>query len=71
MDVMSRDDRMRLRTDQRPANRHRLDAISGPLLRRVKAANRELADGRFGAGSNACNQIGGPLGPEKFASHRE
>jgi multimeric flavodoxin WrbA/nitrite reductase/ring-hydroxylating ferredoxin subunit len=35
-------------------------------LRRIKAANRELAislkDGKFGAVSNICNHAGGPLG---------
>ena len=35
-------------------------------LRRISAGNRELAvslkDGQFGAVSNACNHVGGPLG---------
>jgi nitrite reductase/ring-hydroxylating ferredoxin subunit len=42
------------------------DELSGPPLRRIKAANRELAislkDGKFGAVSNICNHVGGPLG---------
>jgi nitrite reductase/ring-hydroxylating ferredoxin subunit len=41
-------------------------SFSGPPLRRIKAANRELAihlkDGKFGAVSNTCNYAGGPLG---------
>jgi len=40
--------------------------LSEPPLRRIKVANRELAisikDGTFGAVSNACNHVGGPLG---------
>jgi nitrite reductase/ring-hydroxylating ferredoxin subunit/uncharacterized protein YecT (DUF1311 family) len=40
--------------------------LSEPLLRRIKAENRELAisfrDGKFGAVSNMCNHAGGPLG---------
>jgi nitrite reductase/ring-hydroxylating ferredoxin subunit len=42
------------------------DELSGPPLRRIKAANRELAislkDWKFGAVSNTCNHAGGPLG---------
>ena len=42
------------------------DELSGPPLRRIKAGNRELAlslkDGNFGAVSNTCNHVGGPLG---------
>src|SRR5262245_48610133 len=42
------------------------DELSEPQLRRIKAANRELAlsikDGTFGAVSNVCNHVGGPLG---------
>jgi hypothetical protein len=41
-------------------------SFSGPPLRRIKAANRELAihlkDEKFGAVSNTCNYAGGPLG---------
>ena len=40
--------------------------LSRAPLRHVTAGNRELAvsfkDGRFGAVSNACNHVGGPLG---------
>ena len=47
--------------------RHRLRGRAfRPPLRRIKAANRELAislkDGKFGAVSNTCNHAGGPLG---------
>jgi nitrite reductase/ring-hydroxylating ferredoxin subunit/multimeric flavodoxin WrbA len=42
------------------------DELSGPPLKCVKVANRELAislrDGQFGAVSNTCNHVGGPLG---------
>ncbi len=42
------------------------EELSRAPLRRVKAGDRELAvsfkDGRFGAVSNACNHVGGPLG---------
>jgi nitrite reductase/ring-hydroxylating ferredoxin subunit len=42
------------------------DELSGAPLRRIKAANRDLAislkDGNFGAVSNRCNHAGGPLG---------
>ncbi|MGH6842219.1 MAG: Rieske 2Fe-2S domain-containing protein, partial [Methylocella sp.] len=42
------------------------EELSGPPLRRIKVANRELAislkDGKFGAVSNICNHAGGPLG---------
>src|SRR6202047_4273972 len=42
------------------------DEPSGPPLRPIKAGNRELAislkDGKFGAVSNICNHVGGPLG---------
>ncbi len=40
--------------------------LSRPPLKRIKAGNRELAisfeDGKFGAVSNICNHVGGPLG---------
>src|ERR1044071_899465 len=40
--------------------------LSGAPLRRISVAGRELAisfkDGQFGAVSNACNHVGGPLG---------
>ena len=40
--------------------------LSGPPLRRIKVVNNELAislkDGQFGADSNTCNHVGGPLG---------
>jgi nitrite reductase/ring-hydroxylating ferredoxin subunit len=40
--------------------------LSGPPLRRIKVVNNELAislkDGQFGAVSNTCNHVGGPLG---------
>ncbi|MGH6823939.1 MAG: Rieske 2Fe-2S domain-containing protein, partial [Methylocella sp.] len=43
-----------------------LGELSGPQLRHIKAANRELAislkEGKFGAVSNICNHAGGPLG---------
>src|SRR6476469_5660427 len=42
------------------------DELSGLPLRRIKAVNRELAlslkDEKFGAVSNTCNHVGGPLG---------
>jgi nitrite reductase/ring-hydroxylating ferredoxin subunit len=42
------------------------DELSGPPLTRINAGNRELAislkDGKFGAVSNICNHVGGPLG---------
>jgi nitrite reductase/ring-hydroxylating ferredoxin subunit len=42
------------------------EEFSGPPLRRIKALNHELAislkDGQFGAVSNTCNHVGGPLG---------
>jgi multimeric flavodoxin WrbA/nitrite reductase/ring-hydroxylating ferredoxin subunit len=42
------------------------EELSRAPLRHVTAGNRELAvsfrDGRFGAVSNACNHVGGPLG---------
>jgi nitrite reductase/ring-hydroxylating ferredoxin subunit/multimeric flavodoxin WrbA len=42
------------------------EQLSGPRLRRIKAVNHELAislkDGQFGAVSNTCNHVGGPLG---------
>ena len=42
------------------------DELSRPPLKRVTAMNRELAisfkDGKFGAISNICNHVGGPLG---------
>jgi nitrite reductase/ring-hydroxylating ferredoxin subunit len=42
------------------------EEFSGPPLRRIKAVNHELAislkDGQFGAVSNTCNHVGGPLG---------
>jgi nitrite reductase/ring-hydroxylating ferredoxin subunit len=42
------------------------EELSGPRLRRIKAVNHELAislkDGQFGAVSNTCNHVGGPLG---------
>ena len=43
-----------------------VDDLSSAPLRRVTAERRELAvscrDGVFGAVSNACNHVGGPLG---------
>jgi nitrite reductase/ring-hydroxylating ferredoxin subunit/multimeric flavodoxin WrbA len=45
---------------------------SGPPLKRIKVANRELAislkDGKFGAVSNTCNHVGGPLGEGRLDS---
>jgi nitrite reductase/ring-hydroxylating ferredoxin subunit/multimeric flavodoxin WrbA len=42
------------------------EELSKEPLRRIATKNRELAvsfkDGRFGAVSNACNHVGGPLG---------
>jgi nitrite reductase/ring-hydroxylating ferredoxin subunit/multimeric flavodoxin WrbA len=42
------------------------DELSKTLLKRITAKNRDLAvsfkDGKFGAVSNACNHVGGPLG---------
>ena len=42
------------------------DELAATPLRRVSAANRELAvsciDGKFGVVSNTCNHVGGPLG---------
>jgi nitrite reductase/ring-hydroxylating ferredoxin subunit/multimeric flavodoxin WrbA len=42
------------------------DRLSEQPVRRIAASGRELAlsfkDGRFGAVSNACNHVGGPLG---------
>ena len=42
------------------------EELSGLPLRRIKAVNHELAislkDGQFGAVSNTCNHVGGPLG---------
>jgi multimeric flavodoxin WrbA/nitrite reductase/ring-hydroxylating ferredoxin subunit len=42
------------------------DELSGPPLRPIKALNHALAislkDGKFGAVSNICNHVGGPLG---------
>jgi nitrite reductase/ring-hydroxylating ferredoxin subunit len=46
------------------------DELSGPPLRRINVANRELAislkDGKFGAVSNICNHAGGPLGESRL-----
>ena len=43
-----------------------VDDFNTTLLKRVTAMNRDLAvslkDGKFGAVSNACNHVGGPLG---------
>ena len=43
-----------------------VDDFSTTPLKRVTAMNRHLAvslqDGKFGAVSNACNHVGGPLG---------
>ena len=43
-----------------------VEALSGQPLTRVRAMNQELAisfkDGTFGAVSNTCNHVGGPLG---------
>ena len=43
-----------------------VDDFSTTPLKRVTAMNRDLAvslkDGKFGAVSNACNHVGGPLG---------
>src|SRR5688500_5848184 len=43
-----------------------VEDLSKAPLRRIATKNRELAvsfkDGRFGAVSNACNHVGGPLG---------
>ena len=42
------------------------EELSGLPLRRIKVVNHELAislkDGQFGAVSNTCNHVGGPLG---------
>ena len=42
------------------------EELSRSPVRHVTAGNRELAvsfrDGRFGAVSNACKHVGGPLG---------
>jgi nitrite reductase/ring-hydroxylating ferredoxin subunit len=44
----------------------RADELSGAPLRRVVVKGRDLAvsfkDGRFGAVSNTCNHVGGPIG---------
>jgi hypothetical protein len=46
------------------------EEFSGPPLRRIKALNHELAislkDGQFGAVSNTCNHVGGPLGEGRW-----
>jgi nitrite reductase/ring-hydroxylating ferredoxin subunit len=43
-----------------------VDDFNTTPLKRVTAMNRDLAvslkDGKFGAVSNACNHVGGPLG---------
>jgi nitrite reductase/ring-hydroxylating ferredoxin subunit/multimeric flavodoxin WrbA len=43
-----------------------VEELSGTPLKRVTAGSREIAisfrDGQFGAVSNACNHVGGPLG---------
>jgi nitrite reductase/ring-hydroxylating ferredoxin subunit/multimeric flavodoxin WrbA len=43
-----------------------VDELSGTPLKRVTAKSREIAisfrDGQFGAVSNTCNHVGGPLG---------
>ena len=43
-----------------------VDEFTRIPLKRVTAKNRDLAvslkDGKFGAVSNACNHVGGPLG---------
>ena len=45
-----------------------VEELASAPLRRMRVANRDLAisfkDGVFGAVSNTCNHVGGPLGDD-------